>query len=70
MHLGKSLKTSLQEIKNDLLFWQREVYEKLDYQLPSALKGKGYRQPSTFTRKGSYQQANFTKGPGKGNFNR
>ena len=29
MHLGKSLKVSLAEVKGDLLFWQREVYEKI-----------------------------------------
>ena len=65
MHLGKSLKTSLQEIKTDLLFWQREVYEKLDHQLPMALKGKGFRQHQGYPSKGMYQ-----KSSGKGKPNR
>ena len=70
MHLGKTLKASLQDIKQDLLFWQREVYEKLDHQLPQALKGKGYRQYPHSTQKGSYHYANFAKGSGKGQYNR
>ena len=62
MHLGKSFKTSRQEIKTDLLFWQREVYEKLDHQLPTALKGKGFRQPQVYPQKG------FQKSFGEGKF--
>ena len=70
MHLGKSLRVSLQETKHNLLFWQREVYEKLDHQLPRALKGKGYRQYPASAQKGSYQYTKLAKGPGKGKFNR
>ena len=29
MHLGKSMATALREIKADLLFWQREIYERI-----------------------------------------
>ena len=57
MHLGKKFRTSLQEIQQDLLFWQREVYEKLDHQLPGALKGKGPRQVPVYPQKGSYQKS-------------
>lgn len=45
MHLGQTLSTALADMRSDLLFWQREVYEKLE---PKG-KGKGpqqqFRQP-------------------------
>ena len=65
MHMGKTLRVSLQEMQHDLLFWQREVYEKLDHQLPGALKGKGSRQFQFQPQKGQYQ-----KSTGKGKFSR
>jgi hypothetical protein len=65
MHLGKTLRVPLQEMQHDLLFWQREVYEKLDHQLPGALKGKGSRQFQFQPHKGQNQ-----KSAGKGKFSR
>ena len=60
MHLGKPLRLSLQEIKQDLLFWQREVYEKIDHQAHG--KGKGLGQlpmalKGFYPHKGSYQKS-------------
>ena len=43
MHLGKSLKTSRLEVRNDLLFWQREVYEKISLRPPTSTFGLDYR---------------------------
>jgi hypothetical protein len=75
MHLGKSLKTSLIEVKNDLLFWQREVYEKISFRPPTSTSGldyrggKGQRSDFSYNRhfRGGKDKGKGSKGkPGKG----
>jgi hypothetical protein len=72
MHLGSSLRTALAEIKSDLLFWQREVYERI--QSSPQPKGGGKKGKYTYPiqkgypgkGKGSRFQPYSKKGLGKG----
>jgi len=69
MHLGKTLSESLSIMRTDLLFWSREVYEKVMLQSlpsgkggfpPSKEKGKFERPPRTFPA--PYQKDHPPKG--------
>ena len=76
MYMGSSLKTALTDIRNDLLFWQREVYERIQMRnkegspriFPTSWpqnnrKGKGYFEQNR--TKGGKRPSN---GKGKGKF--
>ena len=60
MHLGKSLKLALSEIKSDLLFWQRKIYEKISLRVPRQQEYNNYKGS-----KGHQQDYHYSSGKGQ-----
>jgi hypothetical protein len=56
MYEGQDLKTAMQAVKSDLLFWQREVYEKIQPRNSSRLNTRPPKGSHKGTYKGSQRQ--------------
>ena len=63
MHTGTTLRQALAEVKADLLFWQREVYERLQSRPPPAVQRPS---PSPWPSPYKKTKPSFEKGRGKG----
>jgi hypothetical protein len=73
MQLGSTLKEALGKIQAASLFWQREVYEKMQKPVPLASehRHRQWSDHSNFPKgKGRFSQSSGGKGRGKGRFQR